>query len=337
MKTNREVIEQKVKNYLKDNFHDKVKTEKIIDFMTKKGYSQGETTRMINLNQYPEMWNDLDLGCMVFAISLIDGLNINTYYNEAEINELLNFKNISKKANEDIMVFENAYRTTENQFMIPIVNIHQLKDYFDDHLIGYNPEIQRELLRSVNKNGEIIEKINLNKRKMNEIANKVVTGKFFSNAINLNILKNGLENVKYNEDSKRLIIECDENTIVNIIDGFHRLSGFLKAIQIDPNIQFNTSINISILDKQMASELIYQEDLHTSLSKSKAKLLNTSNPFMEIAKKLNKLGNESTNELFNRLAEDYNELRLNKNKFCTFVYSIYWIHICKSFTYFIHN
>lgn len=317
MKVSREKIENVVKDYLKQIFADKLKTEQIKSYMTGKGFSQGQVTRMMNLNQSPEVWNDEHLGVMALAISEQNGLKMSDYYNESEIRVYEEFKTESKKTYEDTMIFENAFQTTENQFMIPAVSIKQIKEYWDGKLIGYDPNIQRELIRK-EKNGQVIERMNLSKKKMNEIAEKIVTGKFFSNDIVLNVLKTGLENIKYNEETKKLIINVDENTKVDVIDGAHRLMGFLKAIQLDSNIDFNTSINLSILDKIDAGRLIQQEDMHTPISKSKAKLLGNTNPFLEIAKKINKYGTEETNELFNHFAEDLNEVKINKNKFVTF-------------------
>lgn len=72
------------------------------------------------------------------------------------------------------------------------------------------------------------------------------------------------------------------------------------------------------MDKPSASQVISDINEQLPISRGKAKMLTTTNPFMEIAKKINRFGTEQTNEMFNKLAEDNNELRIKKDKICTY-------------------
>lgn len=309
----------------KNIFSDSKKRESIIEFLTAKGLTKGYVTKMLNLNQPTDLWSDIDLGLMMLAINNIKGLHITEYYTEKEIDVFLNYTIISKKSVDEDIIFENAFPIgylsdgdTPNEFMVAQVPIQYVAELFQDRKVGYNPEIQRNLLISISKKGEVIEKINVQRGKTNEIAEKTLQHRMFANAIVINVMKTGLEKVKYNSNSHKLIIENDEYTEAFIIDGFHRCSGFIKALQKDPNLNFYIPIIVTIMDKPSASQVISDINEQLPISRGKAKMLTTTNPFMEIAKKINRFGTEQTNEMFNKLAEDNNELRIKKDKICTY-------------------
>lgn len=321
----RNEIESAITKYLKEVFGDKQKRESIIEFLTAKGLTKGYVTKMLNLNQPTDIWSDIDLGIMMLAIDDIKGLDITEYYTEKEIDVFLNYAIVSKKSVDEPIIFENAFpigyfseNETPNEFMVAQVSIQAIADLFKERKVGYNPDLQRQLLITLTKKGEVIEKINVQSGKTNAIAEKTLQRKMFANAIVINVMKTGLETVKYNNDSHRLIIENDEQTEVFIIDGFHRVSGYIKALQKEENINFYIPVIVSIFDRQMASQTISDINEQLPISRGKAKMLNTANPFMEITKKINRFGTEETNEMFNKLAEDYNELKIKKEKICTY-------------------
>ena len=318
-------IESAVSKYLKSIVDNKEKREQIINFMTNKGFTKGYVTKMLNLNQLPEMWADMDLGVMLLAINEIGGLNISDYYTEKEIDIFQRYQLIAKKSVDEPIVFENAFPTgyfsdieEPTQFIAAQVPIQMIYELFRDKKIGYNPEIQRDLILYKTKKGEVIEKINAIPAKKKEIAEKTLRHEMFANAITLNVMNTGKQEVKYNWDSHRLIIENNEDTEVFIIDGYNRVVGFNYSIEKDSDVKFYIPVTICIFDKERASQTIADIDKQTPISKGKAKVLNASNPFMDITKRIGKIGTNKTNEMYARLAEDNNELKFKKEKYCTY-------------------
>lgn len=316
-------IEKAIISYLKENFGNKNRREEIIDFFVNKGFNRGYATSMLNLNQLPEMWSDMDLGVMTLIINNLKGLDINVYYTKNEIESFNNYVIINKKSNDDTLIFENAFPIgyyTENeepvQFNVGSVSIQKLAEYFAEKKIGYNPEIQRDLIRLTDKKGEVTEKINVDSSKKAEIAEKTLNHTMFSNAVVLNVMKTGQEQVKYNWDSHKLIIENNENTSTFCIDGYNRSTAFNEALQTDPNVIFYIPVTVCIFNKDRAAATIADIDKQKPISKSKAKVLSNSNDFMNIAKIVNKT--EERNEMFNKIAEDNNELKIKKDKYCTY-------------------
>jgi hypothetical protein len=322
----RETIENKLKDYLKENFNDKVKTDRIKEFMTNKGYTLGEITHMINLNQYPEMWTLIDLGIMALAIDNIDGLNIEDYFDNEQIESFKNFYYINKKQGDEPIIFDNAFpvgyfaeNSEPTQFMVSQVPIQMIRELFANKKVGYDPDMQRDLIRLQDKKGEVTEKINLDKGKKGDVAQKTLSHDMFSNPITLNVLRNGQQKVSYNWESHKLIIENNEYTNTFIIDGYNRSMGYIEALDKEPDAIFYTSVNVCIHDKHKAGQVIADIDKQTPISKSKAKILSTSNSFMEIVKRINKFGgNIESNEMYNKIAENFKEYEMKNDKYCTF-------------------
>lgn len=315
----RSELEEEIERFMKLHFADREITDKIKKYMTEKNYNLGEVNMMINLNSSPVTLTEIDLGVLAAAITYAGGFDYKKYFQPNELRSIDDYykEYIKEKVNK--VVFTEAFQLTEHQYLSHVSISDLVRWLQEDHIITYNPNIQRELIRKVNKNGELIETIHLNKGKQNKIARRIVKGQQYADTLFFNLLDNGLQKEPvYDGEKHTLSIEFDENTELAITDGFHRLMACVTALGIDSTVDLNYAVIISFLDEAHAGDLVQQEDMHTPIKRAKAKLLGSSNPYIQMAKVINAYGNEVDNELYHRFGEDEAELKLKPDKLCSF-------------------
>lgn len=316
----RSELEDAIEQFMRLHFTDKDVTDKIKKYMTQKNYTLGEINMFINLNSPPMTLNDTDLGVLSASVTYSGGFDYKEYWQPDEIEGIDNYYKDNTKERTKKIVFEQAVKLTENQYLTH-ATIPQLVQWLqDDHIITYNPNIQRELIRKVNKKGELIESIHLNRTKQHKIARRIVNKQQYGDTLFFNLLNNGIQKEPiYDELNHTITVEFTEDTQFAIIDGFHRLMGATSAYGMDDSVKLIYGIIVTFLDESHAGDLVQQEDLHTPIKKSKAKLLGTSNPYLQLAKAINNFGNEVDNELYHKFGEDEYELSLKPNSLlCTY-------------------
>jgi hypothetical protein len=195
--------------------------------------------------------------------SLNDGFDIkkleaDRYFTEREI-ENFSQKVNRKKEDKDIII-ENWIRVAEDQY-VTVLTIGDIVDLINRNKIRYNPETQRNLVIKETQNG--VEKhIKLFPKALEEIEESMINNNYISNAITFNINPDKFEPPKINKG--KLIISKD--SIIDCIDGFHRLKvANIVKIKI-PDWNKNFIINIMVFDKNKAIRYILQEDKKNHLS-----------------------------------------------------------------------
>lgn len=168
-----------------------------------------------------------------------DNLNIVKYYSDMKVVEWSNYINISETIDE---IYGEDFRRINSYEYHGDFTYKQVYDYMKNLLWLYYPSTQRSSkYREVNNT--MIREINVNKKAVNEISNLILDGKFESTEIILNcmILKGKTPQIKFDKMYKEIgdiiikpnyDLDNDNYTICTILDGYHRIIGICKAVEI---------------------------------------------------------------------------------------------------------
>lgn len=317
MKKDRAKLEDNLNLILQDYSNDSKVIEAVTADLAAKGIPRGKVgglfTQAIDLSYIPE------IELCLFAKYLYSHthefkINPDIFFNEVELStaELYHY---NEKEKTRTMLLHNVDQISDHQYLCSKETYQGVGRHYGNALWGYNPNVQRQPLKR--KVGDrIIEVININKKKISEIKTEMIKGTFNTNAIILNVRRiNGMEKIKYNAKDRTLMVEVDETTSIDLIDGMHRVGAMLKVVEEKPEIDRLTSIYIYHVDEEKARSIIKQESKSTPIDEEWIDFIDASNANMEVVKSIS--SRERMNELFNRMALDNLEIR-RENKLVTF-------------------
>jgi hypothetical protein len=172
----------------------------------------------------------------IFSLALDKALkekNINmlndykSYFTSVEINEWENYR--EEKDNESIFPinFKNVTEIAPGYWQTTIT-AQELERLNKANVLIYNVNSQRGFKVTKKKIG-----IDLNPKKVEEIAIRMLDGEQFPDDIKFNVLKTGEERIFYNPKTRILTVQ--EGSIINIFDGMHRKSGNSLFISRNPD------------------------------------------------------------------------------------------------------
>jgi len=152
------------------------------------------------------------------------------YFTKMEIDQWENYKEIEDTEDIFPINFKNVIEITPGYWQTTIT-AQELDRLNKANIIIYNPNSQRGYRVTKKKIG-----IDLNPKKVEEIATRMLNGEQFPDDIKFNVLKTGEERIFYNPKTRILTIQ--EGSIINIFDGMHRKSANALTIDKNPDIQF---------------------------------------------------------------------------------------------------
>lgn len=295
---------KKVKNY-------------VVDFMKNHNIPSGKTIGIFNKSpsiilEDKNIVPDSEL--FLFTKALYEAtneskLNPKNWFNEEEIKNYEGYK-AQIQGKQDIIIFEDVKQIGDYQYICPYISLQELAKLFEQGLITYNIRTQRDPTR-IKFNDKIIETATIKERPVKEIEGKMLQGKFTQNMISLNIRKTGNENFEYNAKTRELAVMVDgKTTFTDIVDGMHRSAAGMRAVKQKPDIKLGFVVNILNYTEEEAQAFIEQEDHRTPISRTLIASYKNDDTNILITKEIDKYGTELTNELFNRFARDYKEIRL---------------------------
>nr|WP_145401578.1 DNA sulfur modification protein DndB [Paenibacillus xylanexedens] len=193
------------------------------------------------------------------------------YFGEREIKEA----NVAlKEKNEDKIVLPytiNDVIEVKYDSYVTKISIKELVKMVNSQLIIYEEETQRGVTYKLNKSGGIVKAPIVNKASVKRIGNKVSANKYFEDMITLNVFSTEVDPVIYNRDSRTLTI--NDGAVIYILDGFHRLQGFLAGTNINPDVDFNEILSIRVYDFETAKQFFSQINTINVLNKERKKEL----------------------------------------------------------------
>jgi len=186
------------------------------------------TMSMYNALTHKESEDKESLG-EIEEILRIDPKN---YFNEIEIENLNDYKfekKVDKK--DEVIIFPKMNRIAPGFYSGYISGKHFAELDAGNEFI-YNFKTQRDPIIDVYG----MKRIHLNKTNAKEIRDGVLSGDQFPTTIVVNVLKDGTDEIYYDEKSGDLSIISGTK---NLVDGMHRKVGNSLAFAVNPDIQFN--------------------------------------------------------------------------------------------------
>lgn len=288
MKKEREVLESLLREKLNSIKTDVAIIESIKTYMVKHNVMPGDTIRIINSKDLSkESLNVLAiLTAAIHHETKDDMINPYTFFTERELKESTT---ITLLDNQDTfklpLILNNVLQLSSNDFMTTI-SIQQLKKLFGSGLLNYNYESQRDP-KIIKRKENIIIQPHINHRSVKEIAEHLLNGTLAATVITLNAragTSNSGDEVFYNSKHQELTIT--EGTIIDILDGFHRLTGTIQALENNPDIEFNFYLNIKNYNIRQAQQVVAQINEVNKMSTSRVKELKASRRADSIVKEL---------------------------------------------------
>ena len=220
-------------------------------------------------------------------------LGVRDYFTIAECQH---FSKLIYENNENIgypYVFEHMLQISDSHYY-GIISAQDLTKIDSANDIIYNFNTQRNAKIDVFG----IKRINVDKKKIQEISNNMLEGQQFADEIKINVLRNGDDDIEFittDGISGTLKINSGE---MDIFDGFHRKTANQLAVLKNPEIQFNWKIAITNFTEQKAQDYMVQINKQTPMKKEYIKTLDKSklenlvvdlmidNPVFELSNKI---------------------------------------------------
>jgi len=145
----------------------------------------------------------------------IFGLDPIDYFTEIEVEHLKDYKldKIGESVEDEPIVFPNMIQIADN-FWVGGISSQQFADLDAGNEFIYNFKTQRDPVFDVYG----MKKISLSKTKVKEIVEGLLSGEQFPDAIVVNVLHDGTDEVRYSKNGDLTIV----SGVKNIVDGQHR-------------------------------------------------------------------------------------------------------------------
>jgi hypothetical protein len=223
------------------------------------------------------------------------------YFSPREIKEIrTNFVGYHTNSIVFPYTFRNVLKGKEDDFIL-YIKASEIKRLFENGLLQYNPETQREMRQSKGKDSnEIIETPKIIEKSIIEMEELLNKGEMISTIITLNARLGSTddesgEELQYAEDSMTLTVT--KGTLLDVLDGFHRINAIVRAIRKDPSLEAMFKLNILHLGKSMAQQYFKQLNTTNPVGKGQLKKLGESRQADFIAKQV-----QYNSELKNKVA-----------------------------------
>jgi len=185
-------------------------------------------------------------------------INVEDYFTKIEVQKWVDYREDIPKESIFPYVFKNVDMFTEGhwQCIVPAQEVERLNA---SNMLLYNPNTQRDL--KVTKSGI---RIRVYPKKINQIAQRLLSGEQFADHIKINIVKNGEDRVLYNPKNRTLTVY--EGSTLNTFDGQNRKEGNAKALKENPNLNFNWGLVITNFSEIKTHAYMTQINKQTPIS-----------------------------------------------------------------------
>jgi hypothetical protein len=266
--------------HLSDILHslepDKKRTEKLKNYLKEYKVSPGEVQKIIN-NSVEELQKVLDDNDDNFLCLLTEALNVVTgdarvvtshYFTPREIKEVrTTYERDIKEKLTFPLTLQNVIKVADDDYILTM-KASEIKEW--SGLIQYNFKTQREpRLKTDQLSGEILPQPKTNPHSVREIVELIKKGKAIRSMLTFNARLDDGEELIYDQKNHTLTIV--EGTLLDILDGFHRLKGIIIALAEDPSIDMTFKINIVNFSIKQAQEFFAQLNTTNPISKSRMK------------------------------------------------------------------
>lgn len=228
-------------------------------------------------------------------------LKVTKYFTDLQIKDFENYY-IDEATISDTIIINNVKKVKGGIYHCYEFPFEQIKSSYESGIIGYDFRMQREgTLKE--RYGEVITRATVVKKNVLDIKKSMKNNTFTPNTITWNVLDNEADSIEYDENTETLSLTRSKETVINIIDGYHRTLAISQLLdegyEVEKDYMFLTILNYTV---EEAQRYIRQEQQGTKLSESQQKVYkNDIN--VSVAKNINITGTEFENSLKNKIAD----------------------------------
>lgn len=262
--------------------HDRNKTKKLKKEFETFNISPGEVEKVLS-NPKEEIQllveeNNVKFLCVVtictFNVTFDDRVDPLNYYTDRELKEIKStYRGIVKEKLTFPLTIPNVTKSPDGDDYLFYMNGSDIREWQDSDLIQYNFAAQREArIKTDKETGKIIPQPKVFPQSVNEIVKLMEKGKLRSSLLTFSArlgTSDSGEELIYNEKDNTLTIT--EGTLLDIIDGFHRLTSIVVALSKDPSLDMMFKVNILNLSTPQENEQFVQINTTNQVSKGRLK------------------------------------------------------------------
>lgn len=297
----RELLVQEIEEYLPILIQEHHAMNEITEHLTQYNISLGDIMAFINNNDL--LMKAPIEEVLLFAEQIMIKFTelgyewINDWLTKQDIKKLRTYKKVNPldKTLTFPLVLDDVLPMGDDKY-IAIVPRRLIGELYNNGLIQYNPELQREAKR-VKQKDTIILTMNLNMKNVDGITKQALENDLIETTLYYNcqpFTGDDDEELSYDKRSRKLTIH--KGTVVDILDGAHRTVGIYNAYTKKPDLEGVMPICFSNLTIEQAQR--HQVDIAkaTPISKGRIQELKSSRKADEVVKQL-----KVTSELKNRI------------------------------------
>lgn len=205
---------------------------------------------------------DLRLLCLlteeVYKESKDQRVKVTDYFTDVEIRSSRTY-DANLEIEHDLLSLPLTLKNVlmiDSENYITALDIKFIRKMMLSKLLRYNFDTQRQA-KYVRRQGSIEKVANVNPRSVREIKERLLNNTLSPTTITFNALVGTSDSgneIIY--DSKKMELTITEGTFIDIIDGFHRISGALEALDVNPDIEFKFQVAIKNYNTTTAQQHI---------------------------------------------------------------------------------
>lgn len=251
----------------------------------------------LNIASVSELYNLVRIAKSYYNLDVV----LEDYFTDTEMTQAIENK-IETLYSGGIVTFENVNYNGDdlNPEWSFYLTYKQLAQLVNGGYITYNMQTQRAG-KFYKVGNELVVIPDISEEKVKEIKNRILTNKFKSNTITLNVTKNNkeLKGLMHNKTERTLRVDTKIMELA-IPDGAHRTFACADAYLENPNIDGGFNITTKNLTIQEVKDYIVQESKANQYSES-IELYDNTNAFTIFIKDLDIHSNRDNNIFFNNI------------------------------------
>ncbi|MEX0598972.1 MAG: DNA sulfur modification protein DndB [Candidatus Paceibacterota bacterium] len=249
MKKDKNELIELLQEEIKKTKNEKQRMNKVVNGISEYGLTSGHVFSIFNnLDEIKDA--DIRVLALITEQLYIAGssaLNPNNFFTEKEIKQAKLYDSKFEEINEDHLEFpitiDNVIMIDDENY-VTTMNINLINELYGSGLIEYNTDTQRES-HYTKRRDKIIEKPKLYKESVKQISERLLEGTLSSTTITFNALAGSSDEgdeIHYN--AKKMQLTINKGTELDILDGFHRLTGSRNALLTNPEIDHTFIVSI---------------------------------------------------------------------------------------------
>ena len=269
----RGTLENNVQKIL--NTAEEKQREQIIHSLIDKNMDRLEATKYVEGSKDIVLLSDMELYWLCEAVNSAGAeLKFEHYFSK---NEIQLYSNSAMEKSEKV-VFKNIIKIDKDRYVTTLTS-KKIKEMFDEHILVYNTETQRQLVIK-EKGKNVIYKIDINKTSVKEITSLLDRELYIPDTIVLNANTDGKTVLEIDEENREIILK---KGVLDIGDGMHRI----LAIRNSHNQDIIFPVEICMFNTEKMNIYISQKNKQNKFKKDYVRAIDPLNDVTDIVNTIN--------------------------------------------------